>query len=512
MNGYIAYIRVSTVKQGQGVSPQEQRSAIAAYAAREGLSVIDWYEEKKTAAKPGRAAFNRLVADLTGGRAAGVIVHKIDRSMRNLHDWALIGELIDSGVDVRFAHENLDLTTRGGRLAADIQAVVAADFIRNLRDEVHKGQDGRLKQGLYPWKAPRGYLDRGKGRAKEIDPVLGPLVRQAFELYATGNYGLHALRLEMATRGLRSERGGPLGLNAISLLLRNPFYTGLIRVRRTGKTYPGIHEPLIRRAVFDRVQAILSGRLYPRTEIHRYLFRRLIKCSRCGRSLTGERQKGHVYYRCHDLGCNGVSVREKDADLCVRQALAALAIPNEDQGDLVDMIRQLDAADTETEVSRGERIARDLALVTERLARLTDALVDGLIDKAAYESRRAALLARQLELQQQAGAGQDSTFWKDVLKLFELGFVAYLGYECGNDDEKREVLKSAGSNLIADGKKLVFPMSFPFEELREWSLSSRCAEHQGAVRTTTRDKRRVKLHNLIRNIGARRGCDHREAA
>ena len=163
MKSYFAYIRVSTVKQGeQGSSLQEQKSAIEVYAARHGLAIAQWFEETETAAKQGRREFARLTTLLRKRQASGVIIHKIDRSARNLKDWAGLGELIDAGVEVLFAHEGLDMQTRGGRLAADIQAVVAADFIRNLRDEVRKGFYGRLKQGFYPLQAPRGYVDRGE--------------------------------------------------------------------------------------------------------------------------------------------------------------------------------------------------------------------------------------------------------------------------------------------------------------------------------------------------------------
>ena len=110
----------------------------------------------------------------------------------NLKDWSDVGELIDEGVEVHFANEGLDLHSRGGRLSADIQAVVAADFIRNLRDETRKGFYGRIKQGLYPLPAPIGYLDRGGGKPKEPDPARAPLVRVAFELYATADHNLRA--------------------------------------------------------------------------------------------------------------------------------------------------------------------------------------------------------------------------------------------------------------------------------------------------------------------------------
>lgn len=44
-----------------------------------------------------------------------------------------------------------------------------------------------------------------------------------------------------------------------------------------------------------------------------------------------------------------------------------------------------------------------------------------------------------------------------------------------DDDEKREILKSVGSNLFAHGKEAVFPMFSPFNELREWTVSYRGA-------------------------------------
>ncbi len=136
MNGrYFAYIRVATVKHGEyGSSLAEQRDAIEAYAARHGLQIAEVCEERETAAKRGRRTFSALLERLKAGEASGLIMHKIDRGARNARDWADLGDLIDQGVDIRFVTDNFDLTSRGGRLSADIQAVIAADYVRNLRE------------------------------------------------------------------------------------------------------------------------------------------------------------------------------------------------------------------------------------------------------------------------------------------------------------------------------------------------------------------------------------------
>src|SRR5437879_8680229 len=171
-----------------------------------------------------------MLKDLRQGKANGLIVHKIDRSARNLKDWADLGELVDTGVDIHFANENYDLRSRGGRLSADIQAVVAADFIRNLREETKKGIMARIQQGRYPRCAPVGYLNCGKG-IKKPDPIQGPLIRQVFESYATGHYSLDRLIEEMHQHGLRNGRGTRVSKNGMSIILNNRFYLGLIPLK-----------------------------------------------------------------------------------------------------------------------------------------------------------------------------------------------------------------------------------------------------------------------------------------
>lgn len=503
MKSCFAYIRVSTVRQGEeGSSLVEQRAAIEAFAARNDIAIVEWFEEMETAAKRGRPQFARLTDLLRAGKAQGVVLHKIDRGARNLKDWADLGELIDAGIEILFAHEGLDMTTRGGRLAADIQAVVAADYIRNLRDEVLKGFYGRLKQGLYPLPAPRGYLDNGKGRAKTIDPVLGPLVRRAFERYATGSVSLEGLRHELAGDGLVGAFGKPLALDALSGLLRNPFYHGTIRIERTGEIFEGVHEPLIDVGVFDQVQAIMDGRLYPRIQKYKHPFRRFIRCSTCGRSLTAETQKGYVYYRCHDRGCRGVSVKEKAVETFVMRELAGLTFDAEDLGDVRDLFQTLVDKEKGDGVTQSEHLERDLALTAQRLDRLTDALIDGAIDTLAFNDRKAGLLAEKARLQARIQKGSGSTFWQDVSERFELGITSQQRYISANPLEKRDILKIVSSNLVVTGKSLDFPMYFPFDEIRNWSISCGGGPYRGAVRTKGR------LRQLTTMIYRHRQHDH----
>jgi site-specific DNA recombinase len=124
---YLAYVRVSTPKQGEGVSLLTQRETIVRFAARKNLRVTVWYEKKETAARRGRPIFREILQMLRSRKADGLIVYQVDRSARNLKDWAELGELIDQGIPVYFASDDLVMSSRSGRLAADIQAVMGRD-------------------------------------------------------------------------------------------------------------------------------------------------------------------------------------------------------------------------------------------------------------------------------------------------------------------------------------------------------------------------------------------------
>ena len=295
-NKYIAYIRVSTQKQStHGVSLVEQRHAIEQYAARNQFTVVAWYEEVTTAAKGGRPVFKSVMKKLVAHKGdVGLIMHKIDRGARNLRDWADIGEAIDLGITVCFTHDNLDLHTRGGRLTADIQAVIAADYIRNLRDEVKKGIEGRLRQGIYPFAAPCGYLNRGGGKAKVPSPAVAPFIIYAFKCYANGKHSLRELAAHLMASGFDRADKKPIGPGQLSTILRNPFYYGVMQVK--GKMYQGIHQPLISSLLFEEVQQVLQERRPQKKHKHVFRYRNTLRCCGCSKMLLGENQKGRVTF------------------------------------------------------------------------------------------------------------------------------------------------------------------------------------------------------------------------
>ena len=490
MRSYIGYIRVSTQRQGtQGVSLQEQRAAIERYAQRNKLTVSAWYEERVTAAKRGRHVFGEVLKKLAHGKANGIIIHKIDRGARNLKDWAELAELIDRGIEVHFAHDALDLRSRGGRLSADIQAVVAADFIRNLREETRKGFYGRLKQGIYPLRAPIGYRDMGRGRAKDIDPIQGPLVRTAFELYATEEWNFDTLQAEMQRRGLRSYTRRPISKNGLTTILNNPFYTGIIQLRKTRESFEGIHAPLISRALYDQVQRILRARRAGTVPLrYDFLFKQMIRCSTCGKHLIGEKQKGkYVYYRCHGSACAGTCISETVLEAYIDAKLSDLRFEPQDFRDLRDLVEGLKGNETADRLESEQSLRLTLEKLDERLTRLTDALIDCLIDKVEYERRRSVLIAeRRSTLEAIESLEHSPSTYIVVTRALELTETAQLRYKSADSAEKRELIRSTCSNLSVTGKKTAITLRNPFLELSDLNLSRRCDLCRDGSRTFAR--------------------------
>ncbi len=471
MKKVFGYIRVSTVKQGTGVSLQEQKEAIIRYAEKNNLNIIQWFEELETAAKQGRPLFTKMMKLLRSGKAAGAIIHKIDRSARNLKDWAALGDLIDEGIEVHFAHESLDMDTRGGRLAADIQAVIASDYIRNLREEAIKGLYGRLKQGIYPFGAPIGYINNGGGNVKTIDPILGPLILKAFELYATEKYNLFELAKKMHALGLRNTNNKAVSKTTLSKILNNSFYVGVMIIK--GKPFNGNHEPLVPAFLFNQVRSILQGKTNTKSFKHSYIFRRIIKCGSCNYSLIAEAKKGHIYYRCHTQECPTTkTIREDRVIGPLMSIMSSIQLDKIETNTLEQLLEEVKLNWISSQTKLSDTLRMQEQKVSQKLERLTDAYIENILDKEAYNIKKGQLM---IELKEYQGKNKDLTSQKESIFRKANNYLEFLKtllstFNSGIIDEKRKIVKIITSNLSFSENQLSVVMKSPFIELANRSL------------------------------------------
>lgn len=467
MKQCFGYIRISDEKQTDGVSLEAQKDIITAFASHNSLGIKRWFVEVESASKAGRKQFGEMRALLKQGRADGVIFHKIDRSSRNMTDWAQIGSLYDiSGVEVHFAAESIDFGTVSGRLVADMQAVVAAHYSRNLSQEVIKGLEGRLKQGLYPFKAPFGYVDRGRGEPKTIHAVHGDTVRTLYDLYATGEYSLHSLTKAANTLGLKTEKGRPLSKTSIEKILRNIFYTGLMLLPRTGVIYQGRHTPLISMELYQTVADIRAGRDNKKSTKHNLLFAGLFRCALCGQAMIGERHGPRTYYRCHLKTCDTKTIREDVLDVAVRAFLAEYELDAATHGEFVAEYERRNC--DELAASRQRMQTLDMAKVEQKISRLTDLLIEGAIDKPAFAAKKRDLIADKTRIEQKLVETSDGEGVRDSLKAFlNAAKNLVFQYDAAGRAEKRRMIRLSTSKREVAQRHVVLE---PSQELADLKL------------------------------------------
>jgi hypothetical protein len=139
---------------------------------------------------------------------------------------------------------------------------------------------------------------------------------------------------------------------------------------------------------------------------------------------------------------------------------------------------------------RGEREATVHLLIgkcDERITRMTDALIDGLIDKETFDHRNATILAEKRGHQDRLERiGSEPSLAERIREKVELANRAYLSYENGNPSEKRDLLLSLMSNFVGSGKSPAITLKSPFQEYWNWRNSSDCDPCRDEPRTRAR--------------------------
>jgi site-specific DNA recombinase len=221
---------------------------------------------------------------------------------------------------------------------------------------------------------------------------------------------------------------------------------------------------------------MLAGRFTAKTIKHEFIFRKYVTCKGCGYHLIGELQKGHVYYRCHTPGC-AISMREEAIASVVGQKLDRLEFSLEEKAYLATRIQKLKANWVE---EKGKQLTASnvkLQQVSDRLSRLTDAFLDGTIEKELFEERKTALLFEKRATEDQLNRLKDpQIFVPDTIQIFlELAGSPYSLYQSTMTDKKRRLLNIITSNFSASPECLDFAYAVPFDEVaeREKSIDGR---------------------------------------
>ncbi len=467
MPKYFIYARKSTdAEDRQVLSIESQTNELIEFAKKENLEVVEVFTEAKTAKCPGRPIFEFVLKQLEGGRADGILAWHPDRLARNSVDGGKVIYFIDLGIlkDLRFPTYRFDNTAQG-KFMLSIAFGQSKYYIDNLSENIRRGMREKLRRGVWPGYAPLGYLNDYKDHVIIPDPERTPYIKKIFEVYATGNFSLSQLADEAYSWGLIGRKGKPVHKSKIARLLQNPFYYGVIRFK--GEMYEGSHPPLISKKLFDKVQEVLSNNSRPQKRDQvKFAFRGLMKCGECGGSITAELQKGHIYYRCTKKirRCSQKFLREEALLEQINKALMQVSIPDNGRDIIFNRLDELAEVDRKSSFSLSRQLKDKIQGIDAKIERLIDLYVERDISQEEYQHKKAKLLNEKIILQERLGEIEKTGGgWLESSKNFisicnKVGSVARLG----NLSQKRDFLKTNGSNHILKDKNLSFYWSEPF--------------------------------------------------
>lgn len=470
---YIAYCRKSSESEEKQVqSIESQLSALKDIAQRQGFSIDKVFTEEMSAKKPGRPVFAKMIEYLEKHKGSALLVWKLDRLARNPIDngqisWLLQNEIIKeikTPFGSHYPSDNVLLTA--------VEFGMANQYIRDLSVNVKRGNKTKLEKGGLPGCAPLGYLNDKANKTVYPDPQRAHYIRKVFELYATGAYGLEDITEELYQQGFRSRGGCKVHHNQIHRILLNPFYFGVIK--RLGKLYQGVHEPIISQTLFDQAHDVLKGRPHSAKQKHLFPLRGYLICDECGCLITAEKQKGFTYYHC--TNGKGICTQKKyftRSENLVEEVSTIFGKISFDV-EIIEIMylasKEKYGNQIETNQKSIDAIHQNLEKLALRRSRLQDMYLDEKIAEEAYNAKNLAianeetLLRNQLsKLEKNLGLRADDTFER-TKKAFLQAHFAKSEYENGEDDKKLELAKILLSNgKLKDRKLQSYQLKMPYQ-------------------------------------------------
>ena len=173
-----------------------------------------------------RENFNRMIEEAAEDRFDLVITKEISRFARNtLDSIQFTRQLLGYGVGVFFQNDNINTLDEDSELRLSIMSSIAQDELRKLSSRVKFGHAQAIKDGVVLGNNRIFGYQKDNGRLV-IDEDEAPMVRELFELYATGEYSMKQIEVIFWNKGYRNSRGNRLSHTTMSNMISNPKYKG----------------------------------------------------------------------------------------------------------------------------------------------------------------------------------------------------------------------------------------------------------------------------------------------
>lgn len=496
---YFAYVRKSTEgEERQAISIESQKDIIRKHF--NGLKIVDILEEKHSAFKPyNRPVFEDMIKRIRKGEVQGIIAWHPDRLSRNEIDASTITYLVRTDVikDLKFGSYNFDNSPEGIMM---LQLALSQSQYSSskLSRDVKRGLEKKIEMGWKPGTAPEGYLNdkiEQQGLKKVlVDKKRFPLIRKTIDLYLTGNYTVPQVwsilnnKWGYRTVKRKAKGGGPMTLSGFYRILTDPFYTGHFNYK--GQLYKGKHKALITMAEYDRIQEMLGRKDRPRPIKHTFPFTGSLKCAECGCSITAEtkRKKNkttkkiitYEYYHCTHkrntptFHCKQPSITATDLHKTIENELVDITITSQARDWAIEYLdRQKDKSQDDNK-KVADTILTNIEQLKNELSGLTKMRYRDLISDEEFAKNRQELNDKIIKFETElknldTKEERSIELTKDV---FNFAVYAHAEFLKGDDQTKKEILATLGSNHQLLNKNLMITLFPWFSKIKDSTIPS----------------------------------------
>ena len=423
----VAYTRVSTEEQVDGLSLESQETKIREWCESKDYEIVAWFSDEGESAFNDeiskRPQFAKMIERLPVLRPTIVIVSSMDRWARSSVVSSQTFRLLhQSGIGFAAADQAMfDFSNPGSRLVMGILAQFAEFSSATTAQHIKRVLDLKFEKGIHRGSIPFGYVaepasTRADPRPPIPDNLEFPVVQELFrrmlsgrETYKSVATWLNGLgfttrnRLKSASDSEAGESAKPRRFTEESIrsIAKNPFYAGFVvkEARRKNGTAgqevklgPGLHVPAVMPEDFNRVQSIIRAHYRaPRSaspKFRPYLAKGLIRCIDCGEKAWCHHINGNSYYQesspSRGLACQAPGRYWPTAliDRQIEQMVRPVALPADWQE------RAVELANAENNVLdlRAERLSLE-----RRRRKAIESYMEELIEREERDRRLAAI-------------------------------------------------------------------------------------------------------------------------
>lgn len=483
----ILLARVSTKEQTEGFSLKAQVDRIEKYIDNKSTLTLEdkaRFVFDESAHKTDRKKFDEMLQYVNANKKDGVVAicaDKVDRLIRNfaqsIHKFNTLLEAGD--IELHFVSDNLVMAKDSSateKFMFNIAVSLAQYYSDAISDNIIRGHERLIKEGKwFGGRIPFGYQNvqnKTTGRRENIipNPDTQHYIVEMYENYSTGEYSLEALSEDLNKRGVKTWGGVKFTPQKIHKILCNPFYHG-VAVTKTYGEYQHCYEPLITKALFDKVASLRTDRDKSHANTiakHGYIFQGLITCKRCGCLYTPEMKKGkYVYYSCTNSKkvCKRVYVTEKKLLQIVEEVLKNITISDELAEKITAYLRKFHDEQSLYHSKQLERLRKEYDSLEKKIDAASEKLIEGVLPESQYEKKTTEYRTRQHDINDEMDQITSQGEFKDstIRTVFSLANRAYELFESSDIPRKREIVKILFQNLEAEDEKAYFALRKPFD-------------------------------------------------